>query len=434
MRDAPLISVNNITKEFPTPEGPHLVLDGVSIEVRDGEVLALLGKSGSGKSTLLRAIAGLSLPTSGDVTASGNRVVGPNPSTAMVFQTFALLPWLTVQENIEIGLEAQGVARDEREKRARSAIDVIGLDGFEDAYPRELSGGMRQRVGFARALVTEPDVLLMDEPFSALDVLTAENLRSELIELISSDQFVIKSVVIVTHNIEEAVTLADRIAVLGSNPGRIKASFDVNIARPRLRTSPQFQFYIDRVYKILTQSPTEEDAALAARSESEHQNGLGHALPMATTDGIAGFADIMLAEGDRSIAHLADDLNLEVDDIFPLIEALALLAFADVADGRVALTDAGGEFAAATLQSAKELFRSAALANVALISMILTSLERSPKRSMRGGYFLDLLRHHYGTKESEGQLDTAIDWGRYAELFEYDDNRDELTLPKPDLA
>lgn len=432
VNDTALITVDNITKVFPTPEGQHLVLDGVSIDVHDGEVLALLGKSGSGKSTLLRCIAGLSLPTTGEVEAAGKRVLGPNPSTAMVFQTFALLPWLTVQENIELGLEAQGVSAKERAKRALNAIDVIGLDGFEDAYPRELSGGMRQRVGFARALVTEPDVLLMDEPFSALDVLTAENLRSELTALITSDQFVIKSVVIVTHNIEEAVTLADRIVVLGSNPGRIKASFDVNIPRPRLRTSAQFQSYIDRVYGILTQSPSDEEAALAEPQESQDKHGLGKPLPLASTDGIAGFADIMHAEGDRSIARLADDLKLEVDDIFPLIEALELLQFANVTDGRVVLTEVGERYATAGVQPARELFRNAALENVRVIAMIVAALDRSPRHTVRGGYFLDLLGNHYGTKVSEAQLDAAIDWGRYADLFEYDDNRDELTLPKPE--
>jgi NitT/TauT family transport system ATP-binding protein len=284
-------------------------------------------------------------------------------------------------------------------------------------------------VGFARALVTEPEVLLMDEPFSALDVLTAENLRSELTQLISSDEFTIKSVVIVTHNIEEAVTLADRIAVLGSNPGRIMANFDVDLPRPRLRTSPEFQAYIDRVYDILTQAPTKDQSAVSDSVESTSSPKIQRPLPDATTDAIAGFADILLAEGDRSIANLADDLNLEVDDIFPIIEALELLQFADVSSGRVVLNGAGRQYAAATAQVGRQMFSAAALEHAQLVSMIAANLKRSPSHSMRGGYFRNLVGKHHGTKEAEEQLDTAIDWGRYAELFEYDDMRDEFKLP-----
>src|SRR5256886_12949405 len=211
---APLIVCRGLSKTFKTPGSELAVLDNIDLEVLDGEILALLGKSGSGKSTLLRCIAGLIAPTSGSVTFRGNPVTGPNPGTAMVFQSFALLPWLTVQANVGIGLEARGVPEAERATKARRAIDRIGLDGFESAFPKELSGGMRQRVGFARALVVEPDVLLMDEPFSALDVLTAENLRSELLELWQNKTIPTQAIFLVTHNIEEAVLLADRIIVL----------------------------------------------------------------------------------------------------------------------------------------------------------------------------------------------------------------------------
>ena len=234
-----LIDVDQVTKTFDTLDGPLPVLDGVSLEVRAGEIVALLGKSGSGKSTLLRCVAGLIAPSSGTVAFRGEPVNGPNAGTAMVFQSFALLPWLTVQQNVELGLEARGVEPGERAQRADRAIDLIGLDGFESAYPKELSGGMRQRVGFARALVVEPEVLLMDEPFSALDVLTAENLRGELLELWDNDEFPVEAIVLVTHNIEEAVLLADRVIVLGSNPGRIKAELPVVLPRPRDRNAPE---------------------------------------------------------------------------------------------------------------------------------------------------------------------------------------------------
>ncbi|MDQ1306748.1 MAG: NitT/TauT family transport system ATP-binding protein [Actinomycetota bacterium] len=437
-----IIWVDDITKAFPTPDGSHLVLDGVSLEVRDGEVLALLGKSGSGKSTLLRCIAGLSYPTTGDVTLRGQPVTGPNPSTAMVFQTFALLPWLTVQQNVELGLEARSVASDERAERAARAIDLIGLDGFADAYPRELSGGMRQRVGFARALVTEPDVLLMDEPFSALDVLTAENLRSELIELLASDEFVIRAVVVVTHNIEEAVTLADRVVVLGSNPGKIKAGFPIDLPRPRVRTSDAFIGYLDRIYAILTRGgdsvggeagSSESDGRASQESvvdRAGNTSTIGHdrPLPVVTVDGIAGFADIMLAERDRSIANLAADLGLDIDDLFPLVDALELLGFAEVSNGRTHLTEEGARYAQAPIQEAKRQFAQAALAHAQLIRVMVSTLQRSASSRAKGAFFLDMLRRHHNEQHAQLQLVTAIDWGRYAELFEYDDRRDEFTL------
>ncbi|MBY4871434.1 MULTISPECIES: ABC transporter ATP-binding protein, partial [Burkholderia] len=206
---------------FNKTQGELLVLDDANLSLREGEIVGLLGRSGSGKSTLLRIIAGLIEPTGGEVTYLGKPLRGPAEGVAMVFQTFALFPWLTVLQNVEAGLEALGVGARERRERALAAIDLIGLDGFENAYPRELSGGMRQRVGFARALVVDPTILLMDEPFSALDVLTAETLRTDLLDLWTQGRMPIKSVLIVTHNIEEAVFMCDRILVLSSNPGRV---------------------------------------------------------------------------------------------------------------------------------------------------------------------------------------------------------------------
>jgi NitT/TauT family transport system ATP-binding protein len=234
-----IVTVEHVTKTFTTPDGrPLPVLDDVSFQLREGEIVALLGRSGSGKSTLLRCIAGLIAPSAGTVRYRGRPLEGANPGVAMVFQSFALLPWLTVRQNVELGLEARGVASAERRARAEQAIDRIGLDGFEGAYPKELSGGMRQRVGFARALVVEPDALLMDEPFSALDVLTAENLRSELAGLWAEVDFPTKAMLIVTHNIEEAVLLTDRVLVLSTNPGRIRTELRVGLPRPRDRRAP----------------------------------------------------------------------------------------------------------------------------------------------------------------------------------------------------
>ena len=249
-----LISVQALSKSFAGPDGRSVpVLDGITLSVDEGEFVALLGRSGSGKSTLLRCIAGLIAPSDGEVLFRGKRLTGCNRDTTMVFQTFALLPWLTVQQNVEIGLEARGVPPAERSRRALHVIDIVGLDGYESAYPKELSGGMRQRVGFARALVVEPAALLMDEPFSALDVLTAENLRGELLELWEGQRFPTKAIVMVTHNIEEAVLLADRILVLGTNPGRIRADMRNPLARPRRRRTPDYEALVDQIYRMMTQ-------------------------------------------------------------------------------------------------------------------------------------------------------------------------------------
>lgn len=248
-----LLEATGVTKSYAGADRELPVLAGIDLQVRAGEIVALLGKSGSGKSTLLRCLAGLIPASSGTLAYRGTPLTSANPGTAMVFQTFALLPWLTVQQNVELGLEAQGVPADQRAEAALKAIDLIGLDGFESAYPKELSGGMRQRVGFARALVVEPDVLMMDEPFSALDVLTAENLRGELMELWESGQFPTRAVVLVTHNIEEAVLMADRIVILGSRPyGTIRETIEVGLDRPRDRDSAAFEDLIDRVYAVMT--------------------------------------------------------------------------------------------------------------------------------------------------------------------------------------
>jgi NitT/TauT family transport system ATP-binding protein len=425
-RRRPIVSVRDLTKHFATRDGGELpVLEGINLDVSSGEIVALLGKSGSGKSTLLRCIAGLIAPSSGAVTYRGAPLRGVNPGVALVFQTFALLPWLTVQQNVELGLEAQGVEPAERARRALAAIDLIGLDGFESAFPKELSGGMRQRVGFARALVVNPDMLLMDEPFSALDVLTAENLRTELLELWQAGEFPAEAILMVTHNIAEAVIFADRVVVLGTNPGRIRTELKIELARPRDRRSPEFESLVDDVYGIMTDRPA--PAALAATEDS----GVEHVmLPHASVDGIAGLAELVLAAGeDSELAELAAVVGFAIDDLFPLVDAMILLGFAAVENGQIHLTEIGEQFAAADIQRSKEIFREAALARVPLVRRIHRALQHSVDGTLREGFFLDLLHGHYSHDEARAQLDTAIDWGRYAELFEYDSARGEISLP-----
>jgi NitT/TauT family transport system ATP-binding protein len=419
----PLISVRALSKSFSGPDGrPLPVLDGITLSVEEGEFVALLGRSGSGKSTLLRCVAGLIAPTGGEVLFRGKPLTGTNRDTTMVFQTFALLPWLTVQQNVELGLEARGVGPAERSERALRAIDLVGLDGYESAYPKELSGGMRQRVGFARALVVEPAALLMDEPFSALDVLTSENLRGELLELWEGQRFPTKTMIMVTHNIEEAVLLADRLLVLGSNPGRIRADMRNPLPRPRRRRTPEFEELVDQIYRMMTQ----RDQVTGARPAQPGAPGPGtlgeSPLPPATVDGLSGLAEILLGrhEGAADLAELADNLGLEVDHLLPLVDALVLLGFARLDGDVLELTPSGHVFAGASIQDSKEIFARASLQRAPLVRTIFRALRGSLDGNLPAGFFTDLLRTSVGEDEAARQLDVAVNWGRYAELYAYD--------------
>ena len=419
-----IVEVDDVSKSFPAADGSQLtVLDSVSLTLREGEVVALLGKSGSGKSTLLRTIAGLIPPSAGQVRYRGRPLTGANPGVAMVFQSFALMPWLTVQANVELGLQARGVPEKERRARALEAIDIIGLDGFETAYPKELSGGMRQRVGFARALVLQPDALLMDEPFSALDVLTAENLRNELMKLWAQPDFPTKAICVVTHNIEEAVLLADRVIVLGANPGHIIAEVPVRLSRPRDRRSPTFEAIIDHLYAVLT-GHDEKVAASAVVA-----GPLTHPLPAASVGGLAGLIEIVYAhDGRTDLADLADELAFEVDDLLPLVDAAVMLGLLEVAGGRAILTGAGRDWYTADIQTSKEMFADLAVEKAPLVRTIVKALEKSDDGTLRDDFFRDLLRRGYTADYTERQLDIAIDWGRYGELFDYDADTGELVL------
>ncbi|MFI9646755.1 nitrate/sulfonate/bicarbonate ABC transporter ATP-binding protein [Streptomyces sp. NPDC052040] len=426
-----LLQAAGLTKSYAGADGELPVLSGIDLQVHAGEIVALLGKSGSGKSTLLRCLAGLVPASSGTVAYKGTPLTGANPGTAMVFQTFALLPWLTVRQNVELGLEAKGIGAAERADAARQAIDLIGLNGFESAYPKELSGGMRQRVGFARALVVEPDVLMMDEPFSALDVLTAENLRGELMELWESGQFPTRAIVLVTHNIEEAVLMADRIVVLGSRPyGTIREVFEVGLDRPRDRTSAAFEDLIDRVYRTMT--GRQKEGRTPGRTEAvelDKRTPATTPLPRAGVDGLSGLAEMVLHRGGRcDLADLADDLGLAVDDVLPQVDALDLLGFTTLTGDDLLLTATGTRFAGADVQESKRIFAEAVLSHAPLVQLITRSLHQNPRRSLRAGFFRDLLAHHFTSEQISAQLETATDWGRYAELYSYDAEPQEYRL------
>jgi NitT/TauT family transport system ATP-binding protein len=425
-----IIEVSHVSKSFTSPDGSPLnVLEDIDFDIREGEIVALLGRSGSGKSTLLRCVAGLISPSSGEVRYRGRPLRGANPGVAMVFQSFALLPWLTVRRNVELGLEAKGVAPAERRERAEQAIDRIGLDGFESAYPKELSGGMRQRVGFARALVTEPDTLLMDEPFSALDVLTAQNLRSELLQLWSEAAFPTKAMLIVTHNIEEAVILADRVFVLGTNPGKIRSEIQVPFRRPRDRHAPDFQALVDEIYALMTgkeDSPVTRARPAAAPGVPTPTEA--H-LPLATAGGMSGLLEILEAHGDRAgLPELAHILSFEVDDLLPLVDGLTLLGFAEVSNAQISLTELGRRFARADIDTSKQIFAHQVRLQAPLVRSICNALGTTKDGSLGEGFFLDLLRRGFSEEKAREQLEVAIDWGRFAELFAFDADSRQLKL------
>ncbi len=437
-----LIAVENVSKRFPLPggKGEFTVLNGVSLTVKSGEVVALLGRSGSGKSTLLRIMAGLIPPSEGKVFSNGKPLRGANNDVAMVFQSFALLPWLTVQENVELGLESRGVKTEECRQRALQAIDIVGLDGFESAYPKELSGGMKQRVGFARAFVLEPQVLFMDEPFSALDVLTAENLRGEIDDLWNAKTFPSKSILIVTHNIEEAVFLADRVVILGSNPGRIRGEVVIDLPRSHDRNSPRFASLVDYIYTVMTNPEIEVTGEVAVKISTETVPAItspyAKALPHVRVGGISGLLELIVdqPEGTDDIPRLADRLKLAVDDLLPILDAAVLLGFAEVSQGDVRLTKNGQDFATTTILRSKDLFRQQVLSYVPVLNSIVQTLREKRSGSMRADFFLDLWDEHFPHEEAERQFATAVDWGRYAELFEYDASEDRLYLPEVNLS
>ncbi|WP_224279144.1 nitrate/sulfonate/bicarbonate ABC transporter ATP-binding protein [Streptomyces sp. LS1784] len=430
--DEVLLETVGLTKAYAGAAGELPVLSGIDLTVRAGEIVALLGRSGSGKSTLLRCLAGLIPPSSGTVRYRGTPLAGANPGTALVFQTFALLPWLTVRQNVELGLEARGVPPRERARAAAQAVDLIGLAGFESAYPKELSGGMRQRVGFARALVVEPDVLMMDEPFSALDVLTAENLRGELMELWDSGQFPTRAVVLVTHNIEEAVLMADRIVVLGARPyGTIRETVEVALERPRDRDSAPFDELVDRVYRIMTGRPKDTRPPGRTDPDPDRRTVAGTPLPPAGVDGLSGLAETIAHRGGScDLAGLADELGLDIDDLLPQVDALDLLGFAEVHGDDLLLTEAGAAYTGADAQDSRAVFAAAAL-EVPLIKLIANSLGGRPGATVRTGFLRDLLGRHYTVEQTDRQLETATDWGRYAGLFAYDADRQEYRTEAP---
>ena len=444
-----IIEARAVEKSYPQPDGTRIQVVGVTdLTIEPGRIVTLLGPSGCGKSTLLRMLSGLSRPSSGQLLWHGQALDGQTPNVAIVFQSFALFPWLTVLDNVEAPLEARGVNAVERRKRALRMLDTVGLDGFETAYPKELSGGMKQRVGFARALVVEPEVLFMDEPFSALDVLTAENLRGELLELWLNKKMPTSAIFIVTHNIEEAVMLADRILVLGRNPARIRTDVNVRLKHPRDRKSARFVELVDYIYKVMTEPEIEhllpEPDATAeitvppgglTKPGAPVRTVKYQILPHARVGGMAGLIELLHDKGGREdLFRLSEELVMDVEDLLPIIEACVLLGFALLREGDVQITHEGVLFADADIQRRKVLFREAVLKHVTILKQIDSILRRKSDHSISDEFFHDILDEHFSEDEVQRQFETALNWGRYAELFDYDRASGKLVLSEPPSA
>ena len=423
-----LLEAHNIRRSFPRPGGGELlVLDGVELTLKEGEIVGLLGRSGSGKSTFLRLVAGLARPQGGSLAYLGQPVEGPAHGIAMVFQGFALFPWLTVLENVQLGLEALNIEPKEIRSRALAAIDLIGLDGYESAYPRELSGGMRQRVGFARALVVHPNILLMDEPFSALDVLTAENLRTDFLELWANGQLPIKGTILVTHNIEEAVLMCDRVLLFSSNPGRVVTEIKIDLPHPRNRTDVAFEDFVDRIYVEMT-------ARRVERARPVVPPGIGTIFTHVSPNLIAGLIEAVAAppySGKADLPDIASDIQLEVDELFPVAEAMQILRLGDLEGGDLKLTHMGKRFAEAELNERKEIFSRALVSQVPLAAHIKRVLDERTSHTAPKRRFLDELEDHMTEDAAEETLRTMVSWARFAELFSYDDESEIFSLENP---
>ncbi|MCL6584860.1 MAG: AAA-associated domain-containing protein [bacterium] len=419
--DSYLLELQHINQIFGTRERRFTAVQDVNLTLSEGEFVALVGPSGCGKSTLLRIITGLQQPTEGQVIYRGAPLVGVNPHASIVFQTFALFPWLTVLENVEVALKARGLPPKLRTARALDLLDRVGLDGFETAYPRELSGGMRQKVGFARAMAVEPELLCLDEPFSALDVLSAESLRGELLELWTSGSIPTKAILMVTHNIEEAVFMADRILVMDKNPGRIVTNLKLRLPQPRQRKAPGFLAVVDRVYSILAGQTQPEHIEMGAAPGEP--GGKTRALPHIGITNLASLLERLdeMADNRADIYRLAEELKVDSDHLLRLTEAAELLGFATIAKGDITLTPLGETFAEASIPARKEIFATR-IRRLPIFKWLMAMLYVSDRKQVGWDIVQSELEVEFPREEAERQLETAINWGRYAEILSYDDS------------
>jgi len=421
-----LLEVRGVNQLYGSGERRFTALQSVNLVLKEGEFVALVGPSGCGKSTLLRIITGLNKPSSGVVLYRDNVLVGVNPHATIVFQTFALFPWLTVQQNVEVALKVRGIPPEERTKRAVTLLDKVGLDGFENAYPRELSGGMRQKVGFARAMAVEPELLCLDEPFSALDVLSAEALRGELLELWTTGAIPTKAILMVTHNIEEAITLADRVVVMEKEPGRVVADLPIDLPQPRQRKSPEFIAKVDLVYATLA-GQTEPE--LLELGTAPGEPGRTRSLPDVHVGNLTGLLETLADKPDDrdDIYHLVEELKVDSDSVLLLTETAELLGFATVAQGDISLTPLGQTFVEASILARKEIFATR-IRRLPTFHWLLNMLNKADKHELEWDVIQSALELDFPPEEAEKQVEIAVNWGRYAEILSYDDGKATIYL------
>lgn len=424
-----LLKLSHVQQIYTSGQRRFTAVQDVNLTVSEGEFVALLGPSGCGKSTLLRIITGLQKPSEGSVLYRDQPLKGVNPHATIVFQTFALFPWLSVFENVDLALKARDIPSNVRTPRSLDLIDRVGLDGFETAYPRELSGGMRQKVGFARAMAVEPELLCLDEPFSALDVLSAESLRGELMELWTTGSIPTKAILMVSHNIEEAVFMADRIVVMDKEPGRIIAEVKVELPHPRQRKSTEFEKVVDEVYAMLAGQTQSESIELGT---APGEQGKTRALPKIAISDLAGLLEHLseLPANRQDIYRLPEELKVDPNHVFILTEAAEILGFAYVEKGDINLTSLGETFAEASIQARKEIFATR-IRRLPLVRWLTTMLAHSENHALDWDVIHTALELEFPQDEAEKQLDTLINWGRYAELISYNDDKALVYLETP---
>lgn len=426
MSEELLVELRKVNQRYRSDQREFVAVQNVDLGIRSGEFVCLVGPSGCGKSTLLRIITGLQRASSGEVRYRGSLLQGVNPQATIVFQTFALFPWLSVADNVEIALKARGIPKSLRTPRALDLLDRVGLDGFESAYPRELSGGMRQKVGFARAMAVEPELLCLDEPFSALDVLSAESLRSDLIELWTSGRIPTKAILMVTHNIEEAVQMAGRIVVMDKNPGRIVADLPVDLPYPRDRKNIALTGIVDRVYGLLAGQTQPEHLELGT---APGEPGVTRALPHIAIHDLSGLLE-HLADSPGShvdIYRMADELRVDSDHLLRLIEGAELLGFATIVQGDITLTPLGETFVDAGILGRKEIFATR-IRRLPIFKWLFALLRATDQRQLEWNVVRTALELDFPPEEAERQLETVVDWGRYAEVLAYSDSASMLIL------
>lgn len=437
MKENELIKVKNLTKFFRTQDGKKLhVLNNISFSLKEKEITVVIGKSGCGKSTLINIIAGIEKASSGSVYYRGKKVIEPNPNISMVFQNFALMPWLTVLENVELGLEARGIPYNVRRQKALSAIDEIGLDGFESAYPKELSGGMKQRVGFARALVLEPEILLMDEPFSTLDVLTAENLRNDFLDIWNKGEINIKGVIFITHDIEEAILIANKVLIFSSDPGEVKKKIAINLKYPRVIKSNKFEILMSNIYINMVQSDRKKfiKNKTFSKIKLKLKPQYIYRLPNVDIYELIGFLENISAyekKNEINLLELSENLRLDVNYLFPLTEALDILRFINIKEGNISFTMEGHIFVKSNILKRKQLFAKHLIKYIYIAKYIKYKIDNEKKNCVNKNIFLIELKKYFSKEESNKILSIIIDWGRYAEIFAYNNESGILSLDNP---